>query len=303
MSITPNTESDKEYIKNNIFFKQKYCYNHSQPIAEYIGFDNATEFNEDEFNENEASMMDYIMDELRNRTDSKTFYQKCNFDCYLDNMFVHDILYFDKKENKYDIHVVLLWKKEKNLFVIIDPNTNNNLIRFHKLMKKKYHQYGDFQIINLSKNVLYSSDIEKKHCEYKDKRIFSRDCHDLSIKNSYILKKLHKDECKFEELETFFKIKTTNFKREFPNEFKDRYGCLNNTIFREQHSSNSEIRDFFWNYIDDNYKIINRIFGNDLEMLIGKPFFYLEDIINDVVNFEHHLSDKYNINAHLVLKK
>ena len=55
--------------------------------------------------------------------------------------------------------------------------------------------------------------------------------------------------------------------------------------------------------MDKNYKIINRIFDNNLELLIGKPFYYLEEIINDIEKYENEIKNKYDINAQIVIKK
>lgn len=303
MSITPNTYGEKEYIINEYFFKQKYSANNSSPIIYYIGFDKPFKIKDNEFDANEIFMMDFIMNELKNKLDSKSYYNSNIFGEYPDNMYVHDIIYKDVKNNTYEIHVLLLWKKEKDVFVIIDPNSDDKPKRYQNLMNERYKEYGKFEIIKLSKNTLYSSNIEKKHCDYRDKYIFARDCHDLSIKNSYILKELHKKKYNYEELEKIFKIKTTNFRREFPNEFKEKYGCLDKTIFREQHSGNLNIRDYFWDYMDNNFQMINRIFVPDLDLLIGKPFYYLEEIINDVIKYENEIKNKYDINAQIVIKK
>jgi hypothetical protein len=291
MSITPNKLINKKYVFNQQIFSQIFiCENNPNVI--YYGYENIESFEDNKFNNSETIMIENILKTLNDEEDSELYYNNNNLD-YPNNIIAFDIFV------KNDIHTIVIWKKEKSLFVLIDPNNNDFITRYKNILNNYYSHFGTFEKLELRKNKLYESNTDKKYCDYEDNKQYARDCTDLSIKFCCVLKELHKNKINFETIDDEFKRKVTTICREIDDEkYKKLFKPFENTIIREQHSSKKDTRDEFEHYV--NTSKVSSIFPDGFK---NKNFNLkkIKEMESDTLKFVIEFNNKYNTNYNMKL--
>lgn len=282
MSITPDTLKNHNIITPFIT-EYKCYYDDKSPVVIYYELLLINETTVD-MHTHEKILFENIFRTFQTIYSSEQWYNNKND--YPNNVIAFDFYELDENIIK-AIHTASIWKKKDDEYIIIDPNNINFSARIINILNSHFHHYGKFNIIYSKNPDIYKSNSKNK-----------RDCTDLAIKNGFILNELHIT-YQMEELETNLINLTTNNKNNISKDtkHKDNYKIFNETIYKEQHSTNKLKRDEFLSFIEN--KDLQKYYCNiGLKNLqhssIYDTYVHLIEIEKCISTLNNNLKTNYN---------
>lgn len=295
MSITPTTKKVQNIITNNIS-KTKYQHNIDTPIVYHyeITMTSLSHPSINTLDSIEQEIINYVMQDFLQLDDTLLYYTK-NIFTYPNNCIAID---FIERHQNPKTHTVIIWKKEPTRFYVFDPNNTDFSKEFIDALNIFYSGAYIFEGITLSEKKLYESEKNsiKQYCGYDDDPV-PRDCTDLAIKIGFEINELQLAKIQIDDIKIKLVNKLTNNKNEIKKDtnHKCNYSIFDKSIFREQHSSNNDIRLYFNQCVVPEFSnVFKNIKLKDTKLPISKLKEKIEDnkLSNQKYGFEFAMCSK-----------